>query len=478
MPTDQRLRRNLKTIGPASFALISLIAADPSAAEIKIITATGEYRMGDNDTRTDAKRLALLDAKRLALEQAGTYLESVTEIKNLSIARDELNAYTAGIVEVAELDTKDVLDGATHVIRVQVTAKIDMDVAIRGVDAFYKNEHAKAELLKLRVERDQLKQVIETKTRELIALTSKAEIEVVSKQRQQALTKVDLHDLILQASIALWGPEFYGQRGSSSVKGRETARALVRQALAVDPAYPDAHFVMAEILIEEGNLKNAAQEIRTAARLSPDEVLDRMAYGKALADIGDFAGAIEEYRVALRLDPNNLVVHRWLAEALYQLGDKRETIIERRAVVNLAPDDFAAHYELADALLDSGELQEAAGEYRVYLDLFGDRDDATGWKLVATLWKSGNPMAAFTEYVALRGRWSGFSIPFGWSSAHRVAEMHVDFGEMFLARGRKSEAVAEFRGYLEVAIGPQYSEARVRQVRARLHQLENSEGKH
>ncbi len=27
--------------------------------------------MGDNDTRTDAKRLALLNAKRLALEQAG-----------------------------------------------------------------------------------------------------------------------------------------------------------------------------------------------------------------------------------------------------------------------------------------------------------------------------------------------------------------------------------------------------------------------
>ena len=52
MPTDRRLRRNLKTIGLASFVLISLIAAEPSSAEIKTITATGEYRMGDNDTRT------------------------------------------------------------------------------------------------------------------------------------------------------------------------------------------------------------------------------------------------------------------------------------------------------------------------------------------------------------------------------------------------------------------------------------------
>ena len=147
-------------------SLVSLIAAEPSFAEIKTITATGEYRMGDNDTRIDAKRLALLDAKRLALEQAGTYLESVTEVKNLGVARDELNAYTAGIVEVTEVSAKDVLEGATHIIRVAVTAKIDIDVVWRQIDALRNNETAKAELIHLRAERDQLRQEVEAKTRE------------------------------------------------------------------------------------------------------------------------------------------------------------------------------------------------------------------------------------------------------------------------------------------------------------------------
>lgn len=55
-------------------ALFCLIFCSEVAAEIRTITATGEYRMGDNDTRTDAKRMALLDAKRLASGQAGTYL--------------------------------------------------------------------------------------------------------------------------------------------------------------------------------------------------------------------------------------------------------------------------------------------------------------------------------------------------------------------------------------------------------------------
>lgn len=96
----------------SAVGLLITLAPCFASAEIQTITATGEYRMGDNDTRTDAKRLALLDAKRLALEKAGTYLESVTEIKNLQVSHDELRAYTAGIVEVTEQATKDVMEGA------------------------------------------------------------------------------------------------------------------------------------------------------------------------------------------------------------------------------------------------------------------------------------------------------------------------------------------------------------------------------
>ena len=83
----------------------------PALAEIHTITAGGEYRMGDNDTRTDAKRLALLDAKRLALEQAGIYIEGVTEVKNFDLAKEEMRAYTAGIVEVVEQTTRTVMEG-------------------------------------------------------------------------------------------------------------------------------------------------------------------------------------------------------------------------------------------------------------------------------------------------------------------------------------------------------------------------------
>jgi hypothetical protein len=107
-------RRNLFLLLSAPAGLLALLAASPADAELRTITATGEYRMGDNDTRTDAKRLALMDAKRLALEQAGTYLESVTEVKNLQVSRDEIRTYAAGIVEVKEQAASSKLEGGNH----------------------------------------------------------------------------------------------------------------------------------------------------------------------------------------------------------------------------------------------------------------------------------------------------------------------------------------------------------------------------
>src|SRR5256885_6715401 len=64
---------------------------NPPPVAARVVTASGEYRMGDHDTRADAVRLAIEAAKRAALEQVATYLESVTEVKNLDVTRDDID---------------------------------------------------------------------------------------------------------------------------------------------------------------------------------------------------------------------------------------------------------------------------------------------------------------------------------------------------------------------------------------------------
>jgi hypothetical protein len=194
----------LTTLGvQAALILLCLVPAPQAAAELRTITATGEYRMGDHDTRADAKRLALLDAKRLALEQAGTYIESITQVKNFDLTKEEIRACTAGIVEVTEQATRITLEGETTVVRVAVTVNIDTDVVVRQIDALRKNETVKAELLRAREEADRLRRERDALQRELAAAKSKPEVEALAQKRRKALTGADVFALLAQALIAL-----------------------------------------------------------------------------------------------------------------------------------------------------------------------------------------------------------------------------------------------------------------------------------
>jgi hypothetical protein len=130
-------------------------------AAVRVVTASGEYRMGDHDTRADAVRLAIEAAKRQALEQVATYLESVTEVKNLDVTRDDIRTYTAGVVMVLNQEVTTRLEGETVVIHTDLTAQVDPNEVAQAITALRENESAKNELVALRTEVDQLHQQLD-----------------------------------------------------------------------------------------------------------------------------------------------------------------------------------------------------------------------------------------------------------------------------------------------------------------------------
>ena len=139
---------------------------------LRVVTATSEYRMGDHDTWTGATRMAIDDAKRQTLEQAATYLESVTEVKNLDVTRDEIRTYTAGIVMVLNQQTSTRFEDGEVVIHVDLTAQVDEQEVIQAITALRENESAKEELLSLRAKTDQLRLQLET-ANQALASTSR-----------------------------------------------------------------------------------------------------------------------------------------------------------------------------------------------------------------------------------------------------------------------------------------------------------------
>ena len=62
------------------------------------IRGHGEYHMGDRDTFEDAKRQALAEAKRDALEQKATYIVSTTDVKDYQLVMDYISSRAEGII--------------------------------------------------------------------------------------------------------------------------------------------------------------------------------------------------------------------------------------------------------------------------------------------------------------------------------------------------------------------------------------------
>ena len=80
-------------------------------AETKVLTAEATYTMGDGETPSFSEAMVLQKAKQIALEQAGTYVESYTKIHNLDLTVEEIQTIAGGVVQVDVLEKKKSLVG-------------------------------------------------------------------------------------------------------------------------------------------------------------------------------------------------------------------------------------------------------------------------------------------------------------------------------------------------------------------------------
>ena len=111
-------------ISAVMFCMFLFLYSSAIGATKEVIT-TGKYVMGDLDTKTKAKKFALLDAKKLAMEKAGTYLRSFSEVDGLHLTRDEVLSLAAGTMSVEILEETWEMQGQNPVITITIKAKID-----------------------------------------------------------------------------------------------------------------------------------------------------------------------------------------------------------------------------------------------------------------------------------------------------------------------------------------------------------------
>jgi hypothetical protein len=138
-------------------------------AENKVLTAEATYTMGEGETMTFAEAMALQKAKQMALEQAGTYLQSYAKIQNYQLTSEEIQTIAGGILQVEVLDKTRTLvgDGVKFFVKIKATVTTDKvaDLAQR-----IKGKNIADEYRKLQEEYARLGKEIET-WKQLVAKT-------------------------------------------------------------------------------------------------------------------------------------------------------------------------------------------------------------------------------------------------------------------------------------------------------------------
>ncbi len=223
----------------ALFVILSLWPT-VTLAEVRVVTAQGEYRMGDRDTRVDAIRLATEAAKRNALEQVAIYLESITIVDGMDVTKDEIRTYTAGLVLVLEQKTDTTLNGDSIVVRTDLVAQIDTEEVRQAIAALRENEDARHQLVSLQQENDQLQQDLDAANQALAQASTAEQTQQATQQRQDILNRVQSNAMVSQVwtDWVLVSPAGYS---SSSLVGLYRLQALLNVAQGLYPTSQHVH---------------------------------------------------------------------------------------------------------------------------------------------------------------------------------------------------------------------------------------------
>ena len=223
----------------ALFIILSLWST-ATLAEVRVVTAQGEHRMGNRDTKEDAVRLATEAAKRNALEQVAVYLESITIVDGLDVTKDEIRTYTAGIVLVLEQTTNTTIDGDTIVVRTNLVAQIDTDDVQQAIAALRENEDARHQLVALKHENDQLQQDLNAANQALAQASTTEQTQQAVQRRQDILNRVQSNAMVSQAWTD-WVLVSTAGYSSSSLVGLAQLQALLTAAHGLYPTSPHVY---------------------------------------------------------------------------------------------------------------------------------------------------------------------------------------------------------------------------------------------
>jgi len=211
------------------FAVAGLMFLGPALAETQTVTAEHKYVLGDNDSKSEARRICFLEAKRKVLERAGTYVDVRTDLKSFALSGDEVRTFAAAAMRVKVVEEEFFVVGESFAVRVKVKAEVDMDSlkerlkavaadpsALRKINQGVKKEYELEDRvlgLQKRISKEEYMDVLEAKSEQRKIFNTLDEIQeekdkILSDMARQTRLAFDMVEvgMTVEEVVALLGP--------------------------------------------------------------------------------------------------------------------------------------------------------------------------------------------------------------------------------------------------------------------------------
>jgi tetratricopeptide (TPR) repeat protein len=254
--------------GIVSIFFVLTFFCSPVMGEVIKVTHTVKQTFGGGQSPDDARIAAMAKAKREALEKAGTYIESLTVVKNSQLEKDEILALAAGVLRSEVVSRKNFASEDAFGIEIVVNVVVDTSVLEERVKKQLQDRTHLTQLKDTQKREEELLlkvSELEEKNKQLMA--NNQSTEKISKEFQQTsrgLTAVDW----LNKAYALWDGE--------KITNPKKAIEYLGNAIKLKPDYAHAYISRGITYNKLGQRQRAIDDYNEAVRLKPD---DARAYG-------------------------------------------------------------------------------------------------------------------------------------------------------------------------------------------------------
>lgn len=336
--------------------LISSLSFSSAIAENRTFIKEYNYQASEYDSKVTCRCLAFEQVKRLLLEELGIYIESIIEVKNYHITKDEIVFLSAGIVQAEIMQEK--WDGQLYFLKAKLT--IDTENVANSVLALHRDRQKAKELEALKKQADSALIEIDRLKKEL------------ERTKSGNADRQKYNEAVNRLSATNWlekGKNIINPSGNKEFweKWRDAIDAFTK-AIELNPTYADAYSMRAWTYGLHGEDRLAILDYNRAIELNPN-ANDYAGRGCSYRDIGDNQRAINDFSKSIELDSNRATTYLARGRVFSEINEYKEAINDYDKAIYLGLESPVIYYDRADAYEKLGDSFHAIINYKIAAQL-------------------------------------------------------------------------------------------------------------